>query len=303
LAQLVSLPVSRPQRPEKFSAVCRTCNISEVYHTELGARYFDLKHVSHDVEIEALEIPSEMNDLQSAEPALTEGIQHPDQQIEPTEQTPKTDSLDPATFVQEIVSGHDPVQELQTAKQATKLKTIPKQRRKLIAKKKVHKPTRTITTLPSLGRKDEAAELKHETTTIISSVSAYSDSSNPSQSQLVISKPAVMLQVKIEDQVENPAPLLLGKLSFIKEGEKHRVEAIRVSTALSELRWRIQPPYVIGALFDDILGVQSNTGAIGSDLISKLKELSYGFVAVEVPNGTVTAWFRKGSEIPNVTAS
>lgn len=96
-----------------------------------------------------------------------------------------------------------------------------------------------------------------------------------------------------EEVVEEEPCILLSKFSFVKEGEKYARESIRVSQALSEFRWKIEPPYVISALFDENLGIESNTGSIGRDLLSKIEELGYRFVAMESPKGIPTAWFRK----------
>lgn len=93
--------------------------------------------------------------------------------------------------------------------------------------------------------------------------------------------------------VEEEPCILLSKFSFVKEGEKYARESIRVSQALSEFRWKIEPPYVISALFDENLGIESNTGSIGRDLLSKVEEIGYRFVAMESPKGVPTAWFRK----------
>src|SRR5437667_7781996 len=87
--------------------------------------------------------------------------------------------------------------------------------------------------------------------------------------------------------------LLLGKLSHIQEGEEYNQEALRVSKALGQFRWNIEPPYVIGALFDDIVSIQALAGSITKHVLEKVEELGYKFIAVDAPNGCVTAWFKK----------
>ncbi len=98
------------------------------------------------------------------------------------------------------------------------------------------------------------------------------------------------VSAKIEDT--NPT-LLLGKFSFIKGGESYNAEAIRISNSLREFRWKVEPPYVIGALFDDNLSIQSNTGVVSREMIMGIEQLGYNFVAVESPKGVMTAWFKK----------
>jgi hypothetical protein len=90
-----------------------------------------------------------------------------------------------------------------------------------------------------------------------------------------------------------PGDLILDERSFIKEGEANRLECARVSAVLRQFRWNIEPPYAIGAVFDDLLGVNSRTGMIKSTVIEAIKALGYDFIAVEAPNGKVTAWFKK----------
>jgi hypothetical protein len=87
--------------------------------------------------------------------------------------------------------------------------------------------------------------------------------------------------------------MLLGKFSFVKAGEAFKAEAIRVSNVLRTFRWKVEPPYVIGALFDDNLSIQSNTGVISREVIMGIEELGYNFVAIESPKCTLTAWFRR----------
>ena len=87
--------------------------------------------------------------------------------------------------------------------------------------------------------------------------------------------------------------VLLGKLSYVQPGEQYRQESVRISNALRRFRWNIEPPYVIGAMFDNLLSVQGQTGIIKSSVIDAVTDLGYAFVAIEAPAGVVTAWFRK----------
>ena len=129
-----------------------------------------------------------------------------------------------------------------------------------------------------------------------------------SKTQQLLAKPAspeeessqkvsvVHVRALQEESVPEEEPcVLLSKFSFVKEGERYARESIRVSQALMELRWKIEPPYVISALFDDNLGIESNTGSLGRELLSKMEEIGYRFVAMEAPKGVPTAWFKKGN--------
>ena len=93
--------------------------------------------------------------------------------------------------------------------------------------------------------------------------------------------------------------MLLGRLSFISPGESYRLEAVRVSNVLKKFRWNTDLPYVVGAIFDDLLSLQSQNGKINADVIEAVSSLGYDFVAVEAPAGAVTAWFRRRGEAPD----
>jgi len=87
--------------------------------------------------------------------------------------------------------------------------------------------------------------------------------------------------------------LLLAKSVYIKEGEDNQLEGVRVSRALAKFRWKLEPTYVIGAMFDNLLGVQSQSTTIEAGLLEAITDLGYSFIGFEAPNGHLTAWFRK----------
>jgi hypothetical protein len=87
--------------------------------------------------------------------------------------------------------------------------------------------------------------------------------------------------------------VLLGKLSYVQPGDEYRDASVRVSRVLRKYRWNTEPPYVIGAIFDDLMSIQSQTGMFRASAIRSVAELGYEFIAVESPSGVVTAWFKK----------
>ncbi len=108
------------------------------------------------------------------------------------------------------------------------------------------------------------------------------------------SRKSEVLSSSVSAKTEEVTPsLLLSNFSFLKEGENYRTEAIRVSNVLRTFRWKVQPPYVIGALFDDNLSIQSSTGVVSREVIMGIEQLGYYFVAAESPKGVMTAWFKK----------
>jgi hypothetical protein len=90
-----------------------------------------------------------------------------------------------------------------------------------------------------------------------------------------------------------PEVVLLGKRSYIQEGEEYSQESVRISKVLRKFRWNIEPPYVIGAIFDDLMCIQSQSGTIKNSLIEEVEKSGYTFVAIEAPGGCLTAWFRR----------
>lgn len=88
-------------------------------------------------------------------------------------------------------------------------------------------------------------------------------------------------------------PLLLARSSYIGESREKRIDALRVSRALKEFKWNVEPPYVIGVMVDDNLSVETNIGVISSSMVERVEKLGYKFVAVNVPQGSPVAWFKR----------
>jgi len=88
-------------------------------------------------------------------------------------------------------------------------------------------------------------------------------------------------------------PLLLARSSYIGESHEKRIDALRVSRALKEFKWNVEPPYVIGIMVDDNLSVETNIGVISNSMVERVEKLGYKFVAVNVPQGSPVAWFRR----------
>jgi hypothetical protein len=85
----------------------------------------------------------------------------------------------------------------------------------------------------------------------------------------------------------------LGKTSPMLIGEAYKLESDKISKALKTFQWNAESPYIIGAILDDLVSVQSQTGMMKSSVIDAIVNLGYTFVAIEAPEGRVTAWFRK----------
>jgi hypothetical protein len=93
-----------------------------------------------------------------------------------------------------------------------------------------------------------------------------------------------------------PGRLLLAKSSHVQQGEDYEREAERVSKVLKAFRWKIEPTYTIGVLFDDNLSIVTNTGLISKGLILAVESLGYTLVAITAESGKPTAWFKRSEE-------
>jgi len=102
--------------------------------------------------------------------------------------------------------------------------------------------------------------------------------------------PTVLSEKDLEE------PLLLARSSYIGESDEKRMDALRVSRALKEFKWNVEPPYVIGVMVDDNLSVETNIGVISTAMVARVEKLGYKFVAVNAPQGSPVAWFKKGSQ-------
>ena len=91
-------------------------------------------------------------------------------------------------------------------------------------------------------------------------------------------------------------PLLLARSSYIGESEEKRMDALRVSRALKEFKWNVEPPYVIGVMVDDNLSVETNIGVISTAMVARVEKLGYKFVAVNAPQESPVAWFKKEAQ-------
>jgi hypothetical protein len=105
---------------------------------------------------------------------------------------------------------------------------------------------------------------------------------------------AVSPALPSEKDIEEP--LLLARSSYIGESEEKRTDALRVSRALKEFKWNVEPPYVIGIMVDDNLSVETNIGVISSSMVERVEKLGYKFVAVNAPQGSPVAWFKRDAQ-------
>jgi len=116
----------------------------------------------------------------------------------------------------------------------------------------------------------------------------------PAEIQRKEQTPAAAPSLLSEYDLEEP--LLLARSSYIGESREKRIDALRVSRALKEFKWNVEPPYVIGVMVDDNLSVETNIGVISSSVVERVEKLGYKFVAVNVPQGSPVAWFKREAQ-------
>jgi hypothetical protein len=120
--------------------------------------------------------------------------------------------------------------------------------------------------------------------------------------QQVVQTPEVLLKAPIAaappllSEKDLKEPLLLARSSYIGESDEKRIDALRVSRALKEFKWNVEPPYVIGVMVDDNLSVETNIGVISSSMVERVEKLGYKFVAVNAPQGSPVAWFKREAQ-------
>lgn len=115
----------------------------------------------------------------------------------------------------------------------------------------------------------------------------------PAEPAEVLAAPAAAMPALSEKDLQEP--LLLARSSYIGDSVERRIDALKVSRALQEFRWNVEPPYVIGVMLENNLSVESNIGVVSSAMVEKVESLGYKFVAVNSPQGSPVAWFKKCS--------
>ncbi|MDA4115026.1 MAG: hypothetical protein OK442_00555 [Thaumarchaeota archaeon] len=113
--------------------------------------------------------------------------------------------------------------------------------------------------------------------------------------EVLAREPLLVAQPRLSEQ-DLKEPLLLARSSYIGESDEKRMDALKVSRALKEFKWNVEPPYVIGVMVDDNLSVETNIGVISTAMVARVEKLGYKFVAVNAPQGSPVAWFKKEAQ-------
>jgi hypothetical protein len=259
--------VTETEQPKTYRISCEDCGVVKVYHTPIGIRYFEDMHFGHRVVLKDQDKAEEAKAIEVAENLPSSVVEAP----RVITINPKRVEVDARAVELEAVAQQEKVVE--------NLQKLLEQHTKMEQVASPVIPTVSVSVAPPV------------------TVSPPETVPAPLPTEVSV------VQVEEAQEVKEDPTVLLAKDAFIKEGEKYRQESIRISQSLKEFRWKIEPPYVISILFDDSLGIQSTTGTISRELLSKVEELGYQFVAVEAPEGVPTAWFRKGVVATNVDLS
>jgi len=70
-------------------------------------------------------------------------------------------------------------------------------------------------------------------------------------------------------------------------------DGLRLSHVLKEFQWNMTPPYTMGDIFDDIVSIRSQNGAMSGELIQRIGLVGFDFIAIDESGGCLTAWFKK----------
>jgi hypothetical protein len=86
---------------------------------------------------------------------------------------------------------------------------------------------------------------------------------------------------------------LATEAPFLQDSERYKLESLRILNALREFNRGDRTQYTIGALFDELLSIQSQTGAMTAGAIEAVIRLGYGFVDAEVQAGRLNTWIKR----------
>jgi hypothetical protein len=306
---------ARAADEEFFYVTCETCRKTERFESELDVMKFKFAHMGHEVRSGQLESPANaQKPVQAAarEPEVRREAAPPNEGQEQrlvkllVDLLPQPDGPTvfrvvgynaPGQRAFILVRTLDRYQEVKEMLERGEMeKTEPEGRRKHFvwdsgavevseeARKQLSRPSQPKPEEQPVKAKPEASKEppKRE-------VAEPRPQPQPRQEKAVV-KP-------VQKEKKQDVPLLLAKSSHIQQGEEAKREAARVSSVLRSFRWKIEPTYTIGVLFDDNLSIVTNTGLISKGLISKIEEIGYELVAIDVEGGKPTAWFkRKGAE-------
>ena len=316
------------ENADLFEVTCEDCGTTKSYFTAQGVGYFKLNHEGHRVKVrEPTQEEGPAQEEQAEPPRVVETVEEPVPEVfeehfaaaeaplpEPEPEPEQVGYSAPArTLAEDRVRLGNLVVDVvdEGSGRSVKVFGIANGRERFTKAFEVNKIDELNGFLESGVYYDGASELTYTWTPdkvdlsmdvvkIIDEAPAQAEvqqaapepiqaQAQESQSQAV---PKMLVPARGEAQTL-PEGVLLGKRGYIQEGDAYAQESIRVSKALRKFRWNTEPPYVIGAMFDDLMCVQAQTGMIKSSLIEEVKKLGYTFVAIEAPGGTVTAWFKK----------
>jgi hypothetical protein len=263
------------QKQEVYEVSCRQCGIRKTFKSQLEADFFRMDHEEHDVK----PVRSPVKETPSLDAALTRPRDEKAVAVEKVTVDVTGDSGESKFLVTGMIN-REPVFEKRFGAEE---------------EKEVGHMIRSLQFTDEQGKAytwtPDCVDLSYDAKELLASVGREgSKPEEPMATELVPSNREVdVLVTETGSGVMTP---LLGKYSYVQTGPYYKEATQRVSDVLREYRWSIEPPYVIGVLFDDLLSVQSQNGKVAGDMIEKVEALGYHFVAVDAPNGVVTAWFK-----------
>jgi hypothetical protein len=303
---------------ELYEVTCVDCNSTKSYFTAQGVNFFKANHEGHKIRVKEpgpqKEAKAEVAPPLHKHVERSMEVQVPETVQEPVQATPKKQSGDGPTRLGSLVV--DVVDEekgraikvygiaggIERFVKSFSVSHLADLNYFLESGRIVDRETKTtyVWSPDKVDISPDVARMLDEGPAEVRSVEPQRgevDALNTAPEPMAPEPVAPVSEVMVAPVISAPpqAEILQGERSHIQSGEEHQLESRRVSQALKRFRWKQEAPYVVGAVFDDLLSVQSQNGTMMSAVIDAVAELGYTFLAVEAPNGCVTAWFKKAT--------
>lgn len=292
--------MTSPDNSDLYEVTCENCHKSKSYYTAQGVNFFKLNHEGHQIKVMGPSEGGEPKEIMEPKEAARTHERVETQLVDPIEAGPVrlgnlvVDVVDEekkrAIMVYGIAGGHERFSKEFDMNQLGELNGL------LESGLFIDDATSTryIWSPDKIDLSNDVARMLDEAPAAVVGERAEA--------------PSVRVQEPQGDVEEGPVypshssdEILTGKTSYIQQGKEYVRESMRISNALRKFRWNIEPPYVIGAMFDNLMSVQSQIGMMKGSVIDAVAKLGYTFVAIEAPNGCVTAWFRRNGTVPRAS--
>jgi len=287
-------------RTPRFNVSCQTCRISKTFLTMQGVNSFDTEHEGHQViEGSLFERPQ----IAKRPEVVAEETLKPQ-----VEETPEVVAVPVDVILQETKPRENEAPEvaappLEVAAQEVEPQT--EEAPEVVVgsadvtaqelKPQVEEVPEVVATPVEVATREVEPQVEERADAVVreEAPAPLPQATQPAETQVkepIAAAPSLLSEKDLKE------PLLLARSSYIGESDEKRIDALRVSRALKEFRWNVEPPYVIGVMVDDNLSVETNIGVISSAMVERVEKLGYKFVAMNAPQGSPIAWFKREAQ-------